>query len=47
MEGGQIETQREIKEELNHYFAEILNKDLQDRERDIESNHVVNPSLDH
>ena len=35
MEGGRIETHREIEEELNHYFAEILNEDLQDRERDI------------
>ena len=35
MEGSQIETHREIEEELNHYFAEILNEDLHDRERDI------------
>ena len=26
---------REIEEELNHYFVEILNEDIHDRERDI------------
>ena len=35
MDGGRIETHREIDKELNHYFAEILNKDIHDRERDI------------
>ena len=35
MEGGRIETRREIEVEINHYFVEILNEDLQDRERDI------------
>ena len=35
MEGGRIETRREIEEELNHYFAEILNEDHHDRDREI------------
>ena len=35
MDGSRIETCREIEEELNHYFAEILNEDIHDRERDI------------
>ena len=35
MEGGRIETHREIEEELNHYFAEILNEDHHDRDREI------------
>ena len=26
---------REIEEELNHYFVDILNEDIHDRERDI------------
>ena len=34
MDGSRIETCREIEEELTHYFVEILNKDILDRERD-------------
>ena len=36
MEGGRIETRQEIGEELNHYFAEILNEDHHDRNREID-----------
>ena len=35
MEGVWIELRCKIEEELNHYFAKILNEYLQDRERDI------------
>ena len=37
---------REIEEELNHYFAEILNKDIHDRERDIaQITRLIPPSV--
>ena len=37
---------REIEEELNHYFAEILNEYLQDRERDIvQITRLIPPSV--
>ena len=35
MDGGRIEKRREKEEELNHYFVEILNEDIHDKERDI------------
>ena len=46
IEGGRIETRREIEEELNHYFADILNEDLPDRERDIaQITRLIPPSV--
>ena len=46
MEGGRIETHQEIEEELNHYFTEILNEDLPDRERDIaQITRLIPPSV--
>ena len=35
MDGSRIETRGEIEAELSHYFSEILNEDVHDRERDI------------
>ena len=35
MDGSRIETWGEIEAELSHYFSEILNEDVHDRERDI------------
>ena len=46
MEGGRIETCREIEEELNYYFADILNEDLPDMERDIaQISRLIPPSV--
>ena len=46
MEGGWIETHWEIEEKLNHYFVEILNEDLPDRERDIaQITRLIPPSV--
>ena len=46
MDGGRIETRREIEEELNHYFVEILNEDIHDRERDIaQITRLIPPSV--
>ena len=46
MEGGRIKMRREIEEELNHYFTEILNEDIQDRERDIaQITRLIPPSV--
>ena len=35
MDGSRIETRGKIEAELPHYFLEILNEDVHDRERDI------------
>ena len=46
MDGGRIEKHWEIDEELNHYFAEILNEDIHDRDRDIaQITHLIPPSV--
>ena len=46
MEGARIETRWEIEEELNHYFTDILNEDLPDRERDIaQITRLIPPSV--
>ena len=45
MEGGQIEMRQEIVEELNHYFAKILNEDHHDRNREIDQITQLIPTL--
>ena len=46
MDGSRIETHGEIEEELTHYFAKILNEDIQDRERDIaQITRLIPPSV--
>ena len=45
MDGSRIETQGEIEAKLTHYFSEILNEDIHDRERDIAQITCLIPSI--